>query len=143
MNIRRMTLADLDRILEIENDSFSMPWSRETFVSDICSGFGCYFVCDLDGVIVGYLSVFTVLTEAHIGSIAVHKDYRKQGIAIALLEHVFSFLDSECELLLLEVRVSNFAAIRLYEKLGFIRVTIRKGYYTNNNEDAVIMIKYL
>lgn len=141
LTFRRLTLEDLDRIMEIEHASFTLPWSREAFTLELTQNhFAKYLVAMENGYVVGYCGMWVILDEAHITNIAIHPDYRgkKYGEAL-MLEMVALALAHGADRMTLEVRVSNTPAQRLYEKMGFASHGIRKGYYTDNNEDAVIM----
>jgi len=139
----KMTVDDLDRVLEIEKLSYPTPWSRRAFESELReNAYAHYFVARQGGEVVGYIGMWVILDEAHITNIAVHPAFRRCGIGEALMR--FSF-DKARELgasrMTLEVRVSNLPAQTLYKKLGFQERGLRKGYYTDANEDAIIMWK--
>lgn len=143
ISIEQMTVDDLDRVLEIEVLSYPTPWSRRAFQSELSeNSYAHYYVAKHEGQIVGYFGMWVILDEAHITNIAVHPDYRRHRIGRRMLE--FSF-DRAKEFgatrMTLEVRVSNIPAQTLYRKLGFVERGIRKGYYTDTNEDAIIMWK--
>jgi ribosomal-protein-alanine N-acetyltransferase len=140
-----MELSDLDRVLEIEKVSFPTPWSRYTYLSELCENKNAYYlVGEVAGQVVGYGGIWTVLDEAHVTTIAVDPIYRGkkygEGMLIALCK---SALSLETERITLEVRKSNFTAQSLYLKIGFESAGIRKGYYVDTNEDAIIMWKEL
>ncbi|MGI6643969.1 MAG: ribosomal protein S18-alanine N-acetyltransferase [Bacillota bacterium] len=141
--LERMQLKHLDRVMEIEALAYQTPWSRRAFQSEITeNSYAHYFVVRFKGEIVGYVGMWVILEEAHITNIAIHPDYRRRGIARFVLESMF---EKAKELgstkMTLEVRVSNEGAIRLYRSLGFVDRGIRKGYYTDTHEDAIIMWK--
>lgn len=139
--IDRMKPDDIDQIVIIEKLCFTQPWSRESFIREVLfNKFAHYFVARLDNTIVGYVGFWHILDEAHITNIAVHPEYRRRGIASRLLEHLIKFcFDQGIEYLTLEVRKNNFPAQKLYKKYGFVEIGIRKGYYSDTNEDAIIM----
>jgi ribosomal-protein-alanine N-acetyltransferase len=142
--IREMYPDDIPEIVSIEKLSFSMPWSETSFRSEIYSRYSITRVAELNGLIVGYICVKHVADECHLLDLAVHPDYRRRGIARSLLDNVIQELRIEgCRFFYLEVRSSNYAARKLYEKFGFNMVGIRKGYYVNPVEDAVIMMMEL
>lgn len=143
IEIEPMTLQHLDRVLEIEALSYSTPWSKRAFVSEVTdNSYAYYYVARKDGIIVGYVGMWVILEEAHITNIAVAPDYRRLGIGQAMLEAMFSKArEKGATRMTLEVRVSNLGAQALYRKLGFADRGIRKGYYTDSNEDAIIMWK--
>jgi ribosomal-protein-alanine N-acetyltransferase len=139
--IREMYPDDIPEIVSIERLSFSTPWSETSFRSEIYSWYSVTRVAELNGIIVGYICVKHVADECHLLNLAVHPDYRRRGIARALLDNVIQELRMEgCRFFYLEVRSSNYAARKLYERFGFNIVGIRKGYYANPAEDAVIMM---
>ncbi|MBX6395699.1 MAG: ribosomal protein S18-alanine N-acetyltransferase [Alicyclobacillaceae bacterium] len=136
-----MRTTDLDRIQEIERASFTMPWSRTAFYGELADNhFARYIVAQRDDVVVGYAGMWLILDEAHITNIAVHPDARRQHVGETLLRHMMAYARSQgaCRMTL-EVRVSNIPAQNLYHKLGFVTRGVRKGYYTDNHEDALIM----
>lgn len=143
IEIEPMTLQHLDRVLEIEALSYSTPWSKRAFVSEVTdNSYAYYYVARKDGIIVGYVGMWVILEEAHITNIAVAPDYRRLGIGQAMLEAMFSKArEKGATRMTLEVRVSNLGAQALYRKLGFADRGTRKGYYTDSNEDAIIMWK--
>jgi len=136
-----MTASDIDRVSEIEKICFSTPWSREAFRMEVeenkCAR---YVVAVCDDQVVGYGGMWLIIDEAHITNVAVHPDYRGRGIGEAIMR---SLVDKATSLgavrMTLEVRVSNEIAQNLYKKLGFYSAGIRKQYYADNNEDALIM----
>lgn len=141
--IEKMTLADLDRVLEIEQLSYPTPWSRRAFRSELTeNSYAHYFVARHQGQIVGYFGMWVILQEAHITNIAVHPDFRRQGIGEELLRFAFEKAkELGANKMTLEVRVTNIPARNLYKKMGFVERGIRKGYYTDTNEDAIVMWK--
>jgi ribosomal-protein-alanine N-acetyltransferase len=142
--IREMYPDDIPEIVSIERLSFSTPWSETSFRGEIYSRYSVTRVAELNGVIVGYICVKHVADECHLLDLAVHPDYRRRGIARALLNEVIQELRIEgCRFFYLEARLSNYAARKLYEKFGFNMVGVRKGYYVNPAEDAVIMMMEL
>lgn len=137
-----MYFEDIPEVESIERLSFSMPWSKTSFRSEIYSRYSITRIAVLNGVIVGYICARHVADECHLLNLAVHPDYRRRGIAKMLLDNVIQELKKEgCRFFYLEVRSSNYAARKLYEKFGFNMVGIRKGYYVNPVEDAVIMMR--
>ena len=145
IELRRLTLADLAAIERIERRAYPTPWSRSMFAgelakpSSICLG---AFDTDADEVLVGYLIISRYADAWHVMNVAVHVDYRGQGVATMLLNRLFDLTAGDDRRgYTLEVRVSNEGAIKLYEKLGFVARGVRRGYYTDNREDALIMWK--
>lgn len=143
LHVRAMELKDVDAVWEIEKLSFRTPWSRESFVEEMTVNQRArYVVAELGDEVVGYGGMWLIVDEAHITNIAVHPDYRGQRIGERIVEAMIAAAHRESiSSLTLEVRVRNTAAINLYKKLGFDEVGIRKGYYTDTGEDALIMWK--
>ncbi|MBA4495574.1 ribosomal protein S18-alanine N-acetyltransferase [Paenactinomyces guangxiensis] len=138
---RPMKLSDLPQIEIVENSSFSAPWPRQAFYNELVfNQFARYTVVTVDGKVAGYCGCWMILDEAHITNIAIHPDYRGRGLGEAILTYVMEMSRSlgACKMTL-EVRVSNSIAQSLYEKLGFERSGVRPKYYTDNQEDAIIM----
>lgn len=140
-SIREMTLEDVQRICDIEGACFPSPWTEASFINELMTNkLAVYYVAEVSGVVVGYLGVWNILDEGHITNVAVHPDYRGKGYGIALVKHLQkASLKVGVKWLTLEVRVGNIPAIHLYEKLGFENQGIRKKYYQDNGEDAMIM----
>lgn len=139
--IRTMELKDVDEVWEIEKLCFHTPWSRESFVEEMQTNQKArYVVAELGDTIIGYGGMWFIVDEAHITNIAVHPDYRGQRIGEKIVEAMIAAAQAEGIIsLTLEVRVANEPAIKLYKKLGFEEVGIRKGYYSDTGEDALIM----
>ncbi len=144
IELRRLEMRDLDRIEEIERESYPTPWSRSMFAgelakpSSICLG---AFDTERDAL-VGYLIISRYVDAWHVMNVAVALSQRRRGIARLLLERLFELTAADSRRgYTLEVRVSNANAIRLYEGLGFQSRGLRRGYYTDNREDALIMWK--
>jgi len=144
IKIEFMQVRDLDEVMRIEKMSFPSPWSRQMFLIDLLDNSSAYYlVARYQGKVVGYTGFWLIGDEMHIANLAVCPDLRRQKIAQRLLLAGFNLaLSKGAQKSTLEVRVSNLAAQRLYEKFGFIRAGIRKGYYSDKNEDAVIMWVY-
>jgi ribosomal-protein-alanine N-acetyltransferase len=137
--IRRLIYADLPHVIAIERRSFPTPWSLAMFVLELSKASGiCLAALDGDEL-VGYLVCSRYDTVWHVMNIAVDPERRREGIAAALLTRLFDEADKPGEQYTLEVRPSNGAAIALYESFGFKRAGLRKGYYHDNKEDALIM----
>ncbi|MDN5347101.1 MAG: [ribosomal protein S18]-alanine N-acetyltransferase [Clostridia bacterium] len=140
-----MIAEHLDQVLEIERVSFPSPWERSAFLNEIYNNnYAYYYVCLVEGKVCGYAGLWLILDEVHITNIAVHPHWRGRGLGKLLLD----FLLHEAARLgadrvTLEVRVSNIAAQKLYERAGFTRAGVRKGYYNDTREDAIIMWKHL
>jgi len=142
MIFRPMLAADLDQVAAIEQISLPSPWSKELFEAELKRPQARYFVAEEGSRVAGYMGYWEAPQEAHIINLAVAPDFRKKGLGVALLDHVLEFArKTGAALATLEVRESNVAARGLYEKCGFKFVAIRKKYYVDNQEDAVVMIK--
>lgn len=143
LQIRKMQKGDVSQIMEIEKVSFgSHHWSPESFNSEIGNTLGNYFTAiDKEtGNVVGYCGFWLIFDEAHITTIAVNPKYRNHKIGETLLQHMISVgYDKKAKWFTLEARTSNIAAQNLYTKYGFQSLGIRKKYYQDNNEDALIM----
>ena len=136
--------ADLDAVLEIETASFTSPWTREMYVAELQNAgvSFCYVARDADRTVVGYCSFWRVVDELHINNLAVAPPHRRRGIATALLTHVLGVgARMGARRATLEVRRSNDAARELYAQLGFAAAGVRRGYYTNPIEDALVLWK--
>jgi len=138
---RSMTLEDLPDIVAIEQDAFTSPWTEEAFRNELTNNmFAKYMAMELDGAVIGYGGMWVIMDEAHITNIAIHSTYRGMGLGHRLLlELQRTALFFGAVKMTLEVRVTNEHAQRLYRKHGFEPAGIRPGYYSDNNEDALIM----
>lgn len=141
--IRPMRLEDLPEVMRIERASFPTPWSEGSFRGELLNNrYARYFVAEAPGHLAGYAGVWIILKEAHVTNIAVHPDYRRRGIGRRLLETLIDRAIAEgCDTITLEVRKSNFSAQALYRQYGFEPKGIRRGYYIDTNEDAIIMTR--
>lgn len=144
VHVRRMTLADLEVVLEIDRKSFSMPWSERTYRSELTSNTAAYlYVAEEDsrGEVLGYIGFWFIADEAHISTLAVGPAFRRMGIGRKLLQTALvEAARLGAEIVSLEVRASNRAAIALYRKHDFSLRERRVGYYQDNGEDALYMI---
>lgn len=141
MIIREMILSDLDQIMILEKNCFKVPWSRESFEAEIVKNeLAHYIVLEIDSQIVGYGGVWYVMDEGHITNVAIDSNYRKQGLGKKIVAEMIEKAKlSKMNHMTLEVRRSNSPAISLYERMGFEILGTRPKYYTDNNEDALIM----
>ena len=142
MMIKRMNESHISQIAALEAACFSAPWSEDCLRYELTNALALWLVAVENGEVVGYVGSQTVMGESDMMNIAVRPDYRRQGIAQKLLDELISQLksaDSCC--LTLEVRASNESALKLYEKNGFLQVGLRKNYYINPKEDALILKK--
>jgi ribosomal-protein-alanine N-acetyltransferase len=139
--IEDMTLDDIDGVQEVERASFPVPWPANAFRHELTQNKNArYLVARDSGRIVGYAGLWLMVDEAHITTFAVHPDHRRRRIGERLLVRVFEMASAmNAEWLTLEVRASNLAAQKLYEKYGFRRAGVRRRYYSDNSEDALIM----
>jgi len=138
--IDEVKLHDLDEIVAIENMSFPTPWPRHVFDLELKSSRSFKRVSRVNGSVVGYLVAWKIYDEVHILNVAVHPDYRRRGIGQSLLDYCINFFSSKgVRSAILEVRNMNGDARRLYEKMGFRSVGVRRGYYTDTGEDAIVM----
>lgn len=136
MTIRKMTLEDIPRVMNIENACFSgEAWSPDSFEFSILNQGYAALVADSGDDIAGY-TVVSLFGEANIDSLAVKSEYRRQGVAKALIKAALSGFTGD---VFLEVRQSNLPARELYRKLGFEQIYVRKNYYINPAEDAIVM----
>ena len=144
MEIRKMTAADVPAIAALEIACFNDPWSEASIASELDNRLSYWLVAETDGVIAGYVGSQTVLDMADMMNVAVSPNYRRQGIAEALIKELVAYLTSRGVIgLMLEVRCSNTPAIALYTKLGFTQAGRRPNYYRNPKEDALILRKEL
>lgn len=145
MLIREMKVEDLPRIIELEHQLFTSVWKEEDFIYEIEENqFSHNFVLEDESYIIGYGGVYIMYENSEITTLGVDSLYQRHGYGKILLEHMISLAkEKECEIMSLEVRISNEKAIGLYKKLGFEQAGIRKNYYEDNHEDAYLMIKRL
>jgi [ribosomal protein S18]-alanine N-acetyltransferase len=142
IELRRLAQRDLEAIDRIERRSYPTPWSRSMFASELAkpSSISLGAFSTETNELVGYLVISRYVDAWHVMNIAVAPEHRRQGIAVALFERLFELTAADGRRgYTLEVRISNEAAIRLYERLGFQSRGVRRGYYTDNREDALIM----
>jgi len=138
--IDEMRPEDVPEVLSIEQVSFTTPWSGTLFMNEIYKPLSLPKVARAGGRIVGYICANQVLDEGHILNVTVHPGHRGQGMALEMIRHMVGLLEERsCTVIFLEVRISNEAALRMYERAGFRMLTVRKNYYTSPEEDAVIM----
>ena len=138
LEIRSLTYADLPQVVAIERRAFTTPWSLAMFVLELSKPSGICLAAEADGELVGYLICSRYDTIWHIMNVAVDPDRRRRGIASALIAALLDRVGPEAQLTL-EVRRSNGGAIVLYERFAFRSAGVRRRYYADNGEDAVIM----
>ncbi len=139
--IRKMTLEDIPAVIDLDHRSFSLPWPERSFRFEVTENPAsrCW-VAELDGKVVGMIVVWLIVDEAHVATIATHPDFRRQGIAKRLLSHALLHLIEEgARSSFLEVRESNLAAQDMYRKFGYEESGRRRRYYSDNDEDAILM----
>lgn len=138
---RKMTVDDVDAVDEIEKLSFTLPWTKDAFYNEMNINEHAYYViAETEEGIVGYCGMWLVLDEAHVTNIAIHPDQRGKKLGGGLMEAAIETAKAQGAVLMtLEARVSNLVAQNLYRKLGFKNGGIRKRYYTDNYEDAIVM----
>jgi ribosomal-protein-alanine N-acetyltransferase len=149
MMIREMTSMDIDAAATIEKETFSQPWSRQAFLDSLANPNTMFLTAEEEGggsddtpMVAGYVGMYLAGGEGEITNVAVAADFRRRGIARALIMELVARA-TECGVsrIVLEVRVSNHPAIALYEQMGFCRVGTRRGFYDFPKEDADIMIR--
>jgi ribosomal-protein-alanine N-acetyltransferase len=139
LDIRRLTYADLPQVIAIERRAFPTPWSLAMFVLELSKPSGICLAARREGRLTGYLVCSRYDTVWHIMNVAVDPDARRTGVATGLLRALLERVDNPRARYTLEVRESNVAAIALYERFGFRTAGMRRRYYQDNGEDALIM----
>lgn len=141
LTFRYLNKDDINEILEIEHESFTMPWTKDAFYNELTQNkFAVYIGLEEEGRIIGYCGVWIVIDEAHITNVALLPQYRGRKLGEALMRRVMEIsAEMGAKTMTLEVRVSNDIAQSLYRKLGFQNGAIRKNYYTDNQENALVM----
>ena len=141
ITVRPMVMTDVDGVMAVEHDSFLTPWSRSAFEEELAQNrLARYIVAVENDEIVGYAGTWLVINEAHVTNVAVSGQRRREGIGRLLMQKLMDLArENDMESMTLEVRVSNAAARHLYEQLGFVEAGIRKNYYSETKEDALIL----
>ena len=140
--IRKMTHADLEQVIAIDQMSFSLPWPQRSFQYELDENFvSRSWVAEVDGRIAAMMVGWMMMDELHIATIATHSDYRGRGIGKKILIHALCRARDDEGLVraFLEVRENNVVALQMYRSLGFVEDGRRKEYYKDNNEDAILM----
>ena len=138
--IEEMKVDDIDGVFEVEKSCFEDYWSKDSFKKELSNNLAKYLVAKVDKKVVGYVGIWFVVDEGHITNVAVHEDYRGKKIGDKLINELVQVCkDNKIVSMTLEVRASNKIAQNLYRKYGFKMAGIRKEYYSNNKEDAIIM----
>lgn len=138
---RYMREEDIDQVLVVEQASFTVPWSREAFYNELHNNkFAVYIVLEEDNKIIGYCGTWIVIDEAHVTNVAILPEFRGRNLGETMLRKLMSVSrEMGAKSMTLEVRVTNHVAQSLYRKLGFQNGGIRKNYYSDNQEDALVM----
>jgi len=143
-----MTVDDIPAVVAIDRMSFTLPWQERSYRYELTENAASwFFVAELgageETRIIGYVGFWLIADEVHISTIAVHPDFRRQGVGERLLRTALEKAKQfGAEMATLEVRASNFGAIELYQRYGFEIVGRRRGYYHDNHEDAILMTLY-
>ena len=138
-----MTLQDVEQVAEIERSVFSTPWSAQAFIDTLSMDGVIFLVAREEKRILGYCGIYLAADEGEITNVAVHPEHRRNGIARALMEKLLTNAgDRGAAHIILEVRQSNEAAIRLYESTGFESCGVRKRFYRQPVEDALLMCRH-
>lgn len=142
--LRRMTVADIDEVMAIERAAFASPWSRQFFLEELQATHARSVLCQRDGKPIGYVIYWELPGELDVHNVAVHPRFRRQGVARAMLGDIIEGATKRgFRRMTLEVRKSNDPAQTLYRSLGFEICGLRKGYYSDNGEDAWVMERKL
>ena len=138
-------LRHIDAVESIEKQCFSMPWSRNSLISQLPDDMHMFLVAENEqGTAIGYVGIMYVLDEGYISNVAVAPEYRRLGIADALIKTLVSKSEEKMlSFVTLEVREGNAPAIELYSKNGFSQVGLRKNYYEKPTENAILMTRFL
>lgn len=143
IEVSRLRPDDVDDVLIVERLSFTIPWSKNAFIEEVTNNkFARYIIAKVNGKTVGYAGLWKVFDEGHITNVAVHPEYRRNGVGFMLVKSLIALaIEEEITRITLEVRRSNISAQNLYIKFGFKVEGFRKEYYADNKEDAIIMWK--
>lgn len=138
--VRRMNEFDIDGVLTVEEQSFTTPWSRAGFAAEMKNEVSHYLVMVKEGQIIGYAGMWLIVDEAHVTNVAIIPEYRGQKLGETLMAALIDHAKNRGALsMTLEVRVSNIVAQKMYAKFGFVSRGVRRKYYTDTQEDALIM----
>lgn len=138
---REMTYLDIEEVAVIERKSFTLPWTTDIYEKELLeNSYAHYYVVEKDDKIIGFCGTWIVIDEAQITNIAILPDYRGNSYGVGLFQYIINqVIANGAKTLSLEVRVSNIIAQKLYRRFGLKPAGIRKKYYTDNNEDAMVM----
>ena len=143
MTLREMMVDDLDQVMEIEQDLFAVPWTKEGYFTFLTRENTMFLVVEEKGRILAYCGLLMVMDEGDVTNVAVRRDRQREGIGNFLMESLVRLADGMgVTTIHMEVRSGNETAIRLYERNGFTRDGIRKNYYTDPTEDALLMTRH-
>ncbi len=143
IEIRRVRIDDISTIVEIEKNSYPDPWSEKMFERELQLEFSNFFVAIEDREIAGYMCLWRVSDEGHLTNITVKECFQKKGLGSKLMRYIIDYAKKlKIKEIFLEVRASNFPALKFYEKFGFRKIDVRKKYY-NKTDDAIVMKKEL
>ena len=143
MIIRRMTLADVDQVHALELATFAMPWSKQSFAEEMTRNACARYLVAMDETdkLIAYAGAWIIFDEAHVTNVAVDKAWRGQGVGRAIMQALMQYVaNMGAQYLTLEVRRSNMVAQALYQRLGFVELGVRKRYYEDNGEDALLLV---
>lgn len=144
MRIEKMTSGYLDDVYILETECFSHPWSKQSLEEELNNETSLFLVAKEENEVIGYIGMSIVIDEGYIFNVAVRESYRNKGVATSLINELVTYgKKNNFNFITLEVRESNFPAISLYSKFGFIKAGERKDYYSNPKENAILMTKYL
>lgn len=142
MILREMLVDDLEQVMDIENDLFAVPWTKEGYFTFLTREDAMFLVVEEKGRILGYCGLLMVLDEGDVTNVAVRRDRQREGIGRFLMNSLLRLAaERGVTTVHLEVRESNKTALRLYERMGFVQDGIRRNYYTEPVEDAVLMTR--
>ena len=147
ITLSKLTYDDLDGVYEVEKDSFPIPWNIKSFEEELKNMLATYLVAKFENKIIGFIGMWFVMDECHITTIAVKKDFRRNGVATSLIKEMLKLCkEHKTSYIMLEVRKNNIEAIKLYSKFDFKEEVVRKNYYKNpdgTREDAIVMSREL
>ncbi|MEG1869464.1 MAG: ribosomal protein S18-alanine N-acetyltransferase [Oscillospiraceae bacterium] len=140
IEIKPMQKTHITQLAQLEKICFSCPWSEAAIAVELTNPRAKFFCATEGDIVAAYIGMYSVLDEGYIANLAVMPQYRGQGIAFLLITHLQELAQNlGISFITLEVRKSNLIAIKLYQKCGFLSVGMRKGFYTEPDEDALLM----
>lgn len=143
MRIEKMTSSHLDDVYIIETECFSHPWSKQSLEDELNNETSLFLAAKEENEVIGYIGMSIVIDEGYIFNVAVREKHRNKGVATALINELITYgKKNNFSFITLEVRASNFTAVSLYSKFGFLKAGERKDYYSNPKENAILMTKY-